>query len=151
MRTLFRSLGALALLLTLVVGTVVVTSAAHNGNNKASITGTGDPDATGQAIVNYREGTGTFNGSIAVKNLEPGETYTFLVRGATGETIICMDEANSSGTFTCSAQDLTLPGFGMAVVRDGAGMEVATGTFDRRGNCRDPQQGGSLCEAPGQN
>jgi len=35
-----------------------VAGAAHNGNNKAELTGTGDPDATGQAIVNYREGTG---------------------------------------------------------------------------------------------
>jgi hypothetical protein len=41
--------------------------AAHNGNNKAEITGTGDPDAGGQAIVNYSEGTGKFNGRITVR------------------------------------------------------------------------------------
>ncbi len=150
MRTLVRSLGGFALLLTLLLGTVTAASAAHNGNNKAPITGTGDPDATGQAIVNYREGTGTFNGRITVKNLTAGETYTFLVRGASGERVICTGVANTQGTFGCSAQDLTLPGFTMAVVRDAAGMEVAPGTFDRRGNCRDPQQAGSQCVAPGQ-
>lgn len=150
MKTVVRYFGGLALLLTLLAGTVGMASAAHNGNNSAVITGTGDPDATGKAIVNYREGTGTFNGTITVDNLTPGETYSFFVRGATGETLICTDTADAEGTFTCSEQNLTLPGFGMAVVRDSAGVEVATGTFERRGNCRDPQQGGTQCAAPGQ-
>lgn len=52
---------------------------------------------------------------------------------------------------TCNAQKLTLPGFTRAVVRDSAGMEDASGVFARRGNCRDPDQAGSLCKAPGQN
>ena len=138
------------LLLTLLLGTVTAASAAHNGNNKAPITGTGDPDAAGQAIVTYREGTSTFNGTITVKKLNPGATYTFLVRGATGETRICSATANTQGTFGCSAQDLALPGFTTAVVRDVAGVEVATGVFERRGNCRDPHQAGSQCMAPGQ-
>jgi len=125
-------------------------SAAHNGNNKAAITGTGDPDASGQAIVNYSEGRGDFNGTITVRNLNPGETYRFFVRGATGETLICSGVANTQGVFRCSEQHLVLPGFTTAVVRDSAGAEVATGIFDRRGNCRDPQQAGSQCMAPGQ-
>jgi hypothetical protein len=150
MRTLLRSFGGLALLLALLVGTMAPASAAHNGNSKAPIAGTGDPDASGQAIVNYREGTGTFNGRITVQNLNPDTTYTFLVRGATGDTAICSAMANAQGTFTCSDQNLKLPGFGIAVVRDAAGTEVATGTFARRGNCRDPQQAGSQCNAPGQ-
>jgi len=49
--------------------------------------------------------------------------------------------------FTCNAQKLALPGFAQAVVRDSAGMEDASGVFARRGNCRDPEQAGSLCEA----
>jgi len=124
--------------------------AAHNGNNSAQLTGTGDPDATGKAIVNYSEGRGDFNGTINVKNLNPGETYSFFVRRGATETLVCSGEANSQGTFTCQAQHLPLPGFTMAVVRNAAGIEVASGTFARRGNCRDPQQAGSLC-APGQN
>lgn len=140
------------LLLTLLLGTVTAASAAHEGNNKAPIAGTGDPDASGQAIVNYRKGReDTFNGTIAVKNLNPGATYTFLVRGASGERVICTGVANTQGTFTCNAQGVTLPGFTTAVVRDAAGMEVATGTFARRGNCREPDQAGSQCMAPGHN
>ena len=149
MRTLLRAFGGLALLLAVLVGTVPATLAAHNGNNQAVLSGTGDPDATGKAIVNYREGTGTFNGTITVQNLTPGATYTVLVRGASGERVICTDVANTQGSFTCSAQDLTLPGFVTAVVRDSAGTDVASGTFERRGNCRDPEQAGSQCAAPG--
>ena len=151
MRTLLYALGSLGLLLTVLFSSVSPTSAAHNGNNKASIAGTGDADATGNAIVNYREGTGTFNGSITVRNLAANGTYTFSVRTPGPETVICSGEANGGGVFTCSAQDLTLPGFGMAIVRDSTGAEVATGTFARRGNCRDPEQAGSQCMAPGQN
>ncbi len=120
---------------------------AHNGNNRAELSGTGDADASGAAIVNYSEGRGTFNGNITVSDLEPGETYTFLVRGATGEEVICSGTANAAGTFTCSEQKLTLAGFVTAVVRDEAGAEVASGVFARRGNCRDPEQAGSQCEA----
>lgn len=125
--------------------------AAHNGNNRAEITGTGDADATGRAIVNYSEGRGDFNGNIAVSNLTPGETYRFFVRRGATETLVCSGVANSQGMFTCSEQHLPLPGFVMAVVRDSAGVEVASGTFERRGNCRDPEQAGSLCTAPGHN
>lgn len=125
--------------------------AAHNGNNFAQLTGTGDPDATGKAVVNYSEGRGDFNGAITVMNLNPGETYRFFVRRGVVETLVCSGEANSQGTFTCQAQHLLLPGFTQAVVRNAAGAEVASGVFERRGNCRDPEQGGSLCNAPGQN
>lgn len=128
--------------------------AAHNGNNKGELTGVADPDATGSAIVNYSEGRGTFNGTITVQNLEPGETYSFFVRGAgAGATgvLICSGEASAQGVFNCQDQNRPLPGFTQAVVRDSAGLEVASGTFARRGNCRDPEQVGSQCDAPGQN
>ncbi len=69
------------------------------------------------------------------------------MRTAGGEQVICSGAASASGTFTCSAQKLTLAGFTTAVVRDSAGVEVASGVFARRGNCRDPEQAGSLCEA----
>lgn len=146
-RSTFKWLGAMTFLLAMLVSTVSIGTAAHNGNNRAEIVGPGDPDASGRAIVNYREGTGTFYGSITVRNLNPGDTYTFLVRGAMGEQVICSGEANDQGVFTCSEQNLTLNGFGTAVVRDSTGAEVASGVFERRGNCRDRDQAGSQCEA----
>lgn len=122
--------------------------AAHNGNNRAVLTGTGDADASGTAIVNYSEGKGLFNGTITVDNLVAGATYRFFVRAASGaEQLICTGTASSAGTFTCAEQKLDLNGFARAVVRDAAGTEVAVGTFERRGNCRDADQAGSLCQA----
>ncbi len=86
-----------------------------------------------------------------MRNLDPGETYRFFVRRGATETLVCEGEANRQGLFTCNAQQIELPGFVEAVVRDSAGMEDASGVFARRGNCRDPEQMGSLCKAPGQN
>ena len=149
MRTLVRSLGGFALLLALLLGTVTSTPAAHFGNSKATLVGTGDPDASGQAIVNYSKGTQTFNGRVSVKNLTPDETYRFLVRSAAEEQLICEGTANDRGTFMCDAQGLTLRTFAIAVVRDSAGTEVASARFERSGNCRVPNQVLSECDAPG--
>jgi hypothetical protein len=127
--------------------------AAHLGNNKAELTGTGDPDATGQALINYSDGTGLFNGGASVANLNAGATYTYLVRRANGtEVAICSGTANLKGKFQCSESQVSIPapGFTTAVIRDMAGTEVASGLFERRGNCREPDQAGSLCSAPGQ-
>ena len=145
-------LGAFSLLATLFLSVTLPVSAAHLGNSKATIVGTGDPDATGMSVVNYRKGTESFNASASVSNLEPNATYTFLVRNAAGvERAICSAESNSNGKFDCNAQDVLPDGFGLtqAIVRDSAGNEVATGVYERRGNCRAPEQAGSQCEAPG--
>ena len=133
------SLAALA-----VTGTAL---AAHNGNNKAELSGVG----TGTAVVNYSKGQGTFNGTVTVSGLMANTGYSFFVTGAGAGAegrLICSGTSNSSGTFTCSAQRLRLPGFTTAQVRTTTGgTVVASGVFERRGNCRDPEQAGSQCEA----
>ncbi len=153
MRTTLRGLGLMLMLAIVLAGSIGSASAAHNGNNKAQLVGVGtETDATGQAIVNYREGTGTFNGTVTVRNLMAGETYEFYVTGAAAGdagVLICSGEASNSGLFRCSAQALALPGFTTAEVREGDGDVVATGTFLRRGNCRDADQAGSQCESNG--
>ena len=155
-RMTVRGLAAFAVLLALLAGTIGGTSAAHNGNNKAELTGrNSELDATGTVIVNYSEGKGTFNGTVTVMNLEGGMTYSFFVSGAASGSgvAICSGVANDQGTFTCSEQGLSLPGFTTADVREGTtvgGELVAQGLFARRGNCRDEDQAGSLCMAPGQ-
>jgi hypothetical protein len=118
--------------------------AAHNGNNKAPLRGDG---VTGTAILNYSEGTGTFSGTANVLGLVEGEDYSYVVNLNGGnEQTICTFTAGA-GSSGCSANGLTLPGFNRAEIEDSAGNAVASGTFERRGNCRDPQQGGSQCEA----
>ena len=124
--------------------------AAHNGNNRAELTGAGG--VTGVAIVNYSEGQGDFNGNVTVSGLLPNVDYSFYVNGATSTPgrLICSGTSDAAGAFTCSAQHVVLPGFATAEVRQGTTV-VASGTFARRGNCRDPEQGGTQCDAPGQN
>ncbi len=125
-------------------------SASHNGNNQAEIFGTGDPDASGHVLVNYSDGSGEFNATVVVSNLEPGGTYEFSALREGTYFVMCAGTANSQGHLTCSAQHIVLPGFAIGVVRDSTGTQVAmTGTFDRRGNCREPAQERTLCEAPG--
>jgi hypothetical protein len=133
--------------------TAPTASAAHNGNNFAELTGTtADPDASGKAILNHSAGGGDFVGSITVANLVPGATYSYLVWRTpvdNSTALLCTGEANGQGMFTCQAQHFLLGGFRQAVVRDAAGVVVALGTFERRGNCRDPLQMTTQCEAPG--
>ena len=152
MRLFRHGLVAFVMVVVLVMGVTPTASAAHNGNNKAVIAGTTDIDATGKAVVNYSEGQGTFNGTITVRNLIAGATYTFQVSGTAASTPgvnVCTGVANSQGTFTCGFQSTALPGFATAEVEDVNGNVVATGTFDRGGNCRDADQAGSQCDAPG--
>ncbi|MGH2739703.1 MAG: hypothetical protein ACRDH6_04370 [Actinomycetota bacterium] len=125
--------------------------AAHNGNNKAELSGSG---ISGTAIMNYSEGTGTFSGHANVQGLAAG-SYTYRVNNSTltNPQTICTFEASGSGSAGCSAQHLSLAGFAVAQIVDQSSNVVASGTFARRGNCRDPDQAGSQCEAnsaPGQ-
>ncbi len=136
------SLGALA-----VTGTAL---AAHNGNNKADLSGAGG--VTGVAVVNYSEGQGTFNGTITVQGLAPNTSYSFYVTGAgagAAGRLICSDTSNSTGTFTCNAQGSPCPGSRPPRCGRAAARSLRA-VFERRGNCRDPQQAGSQCKAPGQ-
>ena len=143
---------AAAASLAVVLVTAGGATAAHNGNNRAELGPGSDTDAAGVAIVNYSEGKGDFNGNVTVSHLEPGGTYTFVVRLGTSELTdqtICSGTADELGTFGCTAQHRVLSGFNTAVVEDSLGNDVSRGAFARRGNCRDPEQGGSLCDAPG--
>lgn len=118
--------------------------AAHNGNNMAELSG---PGGTGTAIVNYSEGTGTFSSSVNTSDLAPGQ-YTFTVSlNGNNPQVICTFVVDGSSREGCSNQDQGLAGFNRAEIRDAAGVVVTSGTFARRGNCRDAAQAASQCEA----
>ncbi len=150
--TMRRMTVGLALGGALVLGAAGSAGAAHNGNNFADLEGSGGAD--GHAVVNYSEGRGTFNASVNVSGLEDG-TYTLQVVSPNGQTAttICTYHT-TAGRDGCSATDLALPGFGSAQIVEADENVVASGTFERRGNCRDADQMGSQCEAndaPGRN
>ncbi len=135
----------------MMVGLMAVPAmAAHNGNNKAALSGASG--GTGDAIVNYSEGTSTFSSSVNTSGLEDGVyEFTVSLNGGRVQTI-CSFVVDGSSREGCSNQGQALNGFNMAEIRQ-AGVVVISGTFARRGNCRDADQGGSQCEAnsaPGQ-
>ncbi|HVM00729.1 MAG TPA: hypothetical protein VM324_15680 [Egibacteraceae bacterium] len=120
-------------------------SAAHIGNNKAELSGDG---ATGTSVANYSTGTDTIRANVRVRGLEAGQ-YTFQIRHANGTvTSICTFTAKGTGAAGCSGAT-SGRGFHHADVVDDAGNLVATGEYERRGNCREADQAGSLCTAPG--
>ncbi len=141
----FLSGGFRISLLAAVLGVLLAlpAAAAHNGNNKGDFDGS---PATGSATINYSEGQGTFNGSLNVKGLQDGD-YTFAVSlNGANRTELC-DFTAGNGRQGCSFNGRELPGFNLAEILDADGNVVDSAVLARRGNCRDPQQGGSQCEA----
>ncbi|MGI8875344.1 MAG: hypothetical protein ACR2KP_13690 [Egibacteraceae bacterium] len=121
-------------------------AAAHIGNNKADLTGPGG--VTGQSVANYSTGQDAVQAQARVRGLAPG-SYTLRLRHNDGRTFpVCTFSADGKGTDGCSGS-IEGVGFHHADVVDDDGVVVATGTYERRGNCREPQQGASQCEAPG--
>ncbi len=125
--------------------------AAHESNNRANLTG--DDGVSGKAIVNYVKGTEGWSSNTSVFGLQPGE-YVFAVRlRADGPfQTICAFTADGKGRDGCSDRDAVLMGFSQAVIvldangNGEADMDetvVASGTFERRGVCREPDQAGA--------
>lgn len=84
-----------------------------------------------------------------MRNLEPGETYRSFVRRGATETLVCEDEANRRGVFTCNAQQIELPGFVQAVVRDSAGMEDAAASSPVVATAATPSRGAPFARPRG--
>jgi hypothetical protein len=150
--------------------------AAHESNNKlvfAPVAGSPAPDAAGGGVINYIKGTSdeepdtAWSSAFRFSGLAPDTTYTVVVRGrfadAAAFSAICEFTTNPSGVGTCQSQFLGLQRLAIAQLRlggaSGAPVLQATrqavvsgpGSITSDGGCREPDQGGSTCEAPGLN
>jgi hypothetical protein len=124
-------------------------SAAHIGNNKAELSG--PEGVSGQSVANYSTGQDAIRANATVQGLEAGEDYTFRLRHNNGDTSeVCTFTARRNGSGGCSGE-VDGVGFHHADILDDEGSTVATGTYERRGNCREASQGGSLCESDQRN
>lgn len=172
MRRLVAMLGLVALLA--LPGSVL---AAHESNNKldfAPVAGSATPEASGSGVINYVKGTSgeepdtAWSSSFRFSGLAAGTTYTVVVRGrfadATAFSAICDFTANAAGIGACQEQFLGLQRLAVAQLRvggaGGAPVLQATrqavlpggpGSITSDGGCREPDRGGSQCEAPGHN
>ena len=149
--------------------------AAHESNNKltfAPVAGSLAPDGAGSGIINYIKGTSedepdtAWSSAFRFSGLAPDTTYTVVIRGqfadATAFSAICELTTNGSGNGACQSQFLGLQRLAIAQLRLGgvggtpvlqatrqAVLPGGPGAITSDGGCREPDQAGSTCEAPG--
>lgn len=150
--------------------------AAHESNNKlvfAPVAGSPSPDASGSGAINYIKGasgeeSGTaWSSAFRFTGLTPGETYSVVVRGRFADAAafsgICTFSANAAGVGACRSEFLGLQRLAIAQLRLGgetgtpvlqatrqAVVPGGPGSITSDGGCREPDQMGNTCAAPGQ-
>ncbi len=148
--------------------------AAHESNNAltfAPVAGSPSPAAAGTGVINYIKGISeeepntAWSSSFRFQGLEPDTTYTVVVRGRfadpTAFSAICSFTTNAAGAGSCSESFIGLQRLAIAQLRLGgvSGTPVlqatrqavvsGPGEIVSRGGCREPDQMGSTCAAPG--
>ncbi len=148
--------------------------AAHESNNSLSfapVAGSPSPNASGSGVINYVKGISgeepdtVWNSSYAFTGLAPDTTYTVAVRGRFADLTvfsgICTFTTNGTGAGSCENTFVGLRRLAIAQLRLGgeSGTPVlqatrqavvsGPGEIVSRGGCREPDQMGSTCQAPG--
>lgn len=145
--------------------------ASHEGNNEltfAPVVNSPSPEASGAGIVNYVKGQSTvepdttWTSSFHFAGLAPNTAYTVVLFAFGVPKGVCAFTSNENGHGGCTSTFTSLDRFGSAQLRLGgdAGTPVlqatrhATGGIGpgeivARGDCREPDQLRSLCDAPG--
>ena len=176
MRNLCRVLAVIGVSAVAVVSQVLPAAASHESSNHltfAPVAGSIEPGAAGTGIINYVKGTSgvepdtQWTSSFRFDGLTSGASYTVVVKGRfadpTAFSGICGFTADVAGTGSCSSQFTGLQRLAVAQLRVGGETGVAVlqatrqavvsgpGTIISRGGCREPDQAGSTCVAPGRN
>ncbi|MCP9488224.1 MAG: hypothetical protein MSC30_20475 [Gaiellaceae bacterium MAG52_C11] len=140
--------------------------ASHESNNAltfAPVVGSASPEASGTGTINYVKGASTepdtvWTSSFRFSGLAPATAYSVVVFSR-GE--ICTFTSTATGTGHCENTFVSLPKLGIAQLRVGGNagpavlqatrQAVASGPGEivSRGGCREPDQAGSTCAAPG--
>ncbi len=169
MRKLIALLGLVALL-----ALPATTLAAHESNNKlifAPVAGSPTPEGAGSGVINYIKGISeeepdtAWSSAFRFSGLAPDTAYTVVVRGQFADpavfSAICEVTTNASGSGTCQSQFTGLQRLAIAQLRlGGAGgtpvlqatrqaVVAGPGSITSDGGCREADQMGSTCEAPG--
>lgn len=176
MKTLTRTLTAIGISAAALATLAMPASAAHESNNHLQfdpVAASPSPSASGAGTINYIKGTSgaepdtQWTSSFRFSGLDAETTYTVVVRGRFAAPAvfsgICTFTSNSSGSGSCSSQFTGLQRLAIAQLRlgspDGAPVLQATrqavvsgpGSITSAGGCREPDQAGSTCLAPGRN
>ena len=171
MRKFIALLGLVALL-----AVPATALAAHESNNKlvfAPVAGSPALDGAGSGVINYIKGISekepdtAWSSAFRFSGLAPDTAYTVVVRGRFADpavfSAICEFTTNASGIGGCESQFTGLLRLAIAQLRlggaNGAPVLQATrqavvsgpGSITSDGGCREPDQAGSTCQAPGRN
>ncbi len=171
MRKLIALLGLAALL-----ALPATAFAAHESNNKlvfAPVAGSSAPEGAGSGVINYIKGISeeepdtAWSSAFRFSGLAPDTAYTVVVRGQFADptvfSAICEFTTNTNGIGGCQSKftglqrlaiaQLRLGGVGGTPVLQATRLAVVSGpgSITSDGGCREPDQAGSTCEAPGRN
>jgi len=148
--------------------------AAHESSNAlsyASVANSSAPHASGRGVINYVKGTSgaepntQWTSSFRFSGLAPDVTYTVTVEGRfkspTDSSKICSFTTNTAGSGGCTAKFTGLQRLAVSQLVTGDTAQVPVlqatrqavvagpGSITSRGGCREPEQAGSTCAAPG--
>jgi hypothetical protein len=174
MHHLRRALALMTISAAAVAIQALPASATHESGNHltfAPVASSPAPDANGTGIINYVKGTSTeepntqWTSSFHFDGLSAGATYSVVVRGRFADpkafSTLCTFAASTSGNGGCATRFTGLQRLAVAQLRqggtDGAPVLQATrqavvagpGSITSSGDCREPAQAGSTCDAPG--
>lgn len=174
MKILTRSLTLIGVSAAALAAFALPASAAHESNNHlvfAPVATSANPDASGTGTINYVKGTSgdepdtEWTSSFRFTGLSVDTTYSVVVKGrfadATAFSEICRFTTNGTGVGSCTSRFTGLKRLAVAQLRmnssTGAPVLQATrhpiaggpGSITSSGGCREPEQGGSTCAAPG--
>jgi hypothetical protein len=149
--------------------------AAHESNNKlvfAPVAGSPSPSASGGGVINYIKGVSgeepdtAWSSAFRFTDLTPDATYSVVVRGrfadATAFSGICTFTANAAGVGACRSEFLGQQRLAIAQLRLGSetgtpvlqatrqAVVAGPGSITSAGGCRESDQAGATCAAPGQ-
>lgn len=175
MKPLTRTLTMIGISAAALATLALPASAAHESNNRlqfAPVVASPSPTASGAGTINYIKGTSgeepftEWTSSFHFNGLAAETGYTVVIRGrfaiAGAFSDICSFTTNSTGAGSCTSRFTGLQRLAVTQLRlTSAGTPVlqatrqavttGPGSITSSGGCREPDQAGSTCAAPGRN
>ena len=173
MKILTRSLTTIGVSVAALATFALPASAAHESNNHLVFApvATGNTTAGGTGTINYVKGTSgdepntEWTSSFRFTGLTADTGYTVVVRGRFADPFafskICSFTTNDTGVGSCTSRFTGLQRLAIAQLRMGnstgttvlqatrQSVTAGPGSITSSGGCREPEQGGSTCAAPG--
>lgn len=172
MKPLTRTLTMIGISAAALATLALPASAAHESNNRlqfAPVAASPSPNASGAGTINYVKGTSgeepftEWTSSFRFNGLAAETGYSVVIRDRFADdgtfSAICSFTTNSTGAGSCTSRFTGLLRLAVAQLRTLTGAPVlqatrptaGPGSITSSGGCREPDQAGDTCAAPGRN